>query len=283
MWARSVQSQHIHATLALTAFLLATLWQAHYDIWLSGLRVVVARLRAVGTHAYTTASAAAVDTSQHSFCFYTSPADAACGLAAGASSVRLPLNLALPPPDRPPGDLLAWGAAQRAAPAHSSRSGLGGAEDCWQHSTVPAVPGFNAALDVHRAAVGRKHGALVTATGVLYTWGEGRGGKLGLGHDQDRSRPARLTQGGLGGQCVVAVACGDDCTAAITASGTLYMWGWLPGASTSRSLLVPGLVRGGLAGKRVVQVRRQGSEGGAAGGGTSPSHLPLPHSCRCWF
>ena len=52
---------------------------------------------------------------------------------------------------------------------------------------------------------------------------------------------------------MVAVSCGDDCTAAVTDSGALYMWGRLH--MDSRPQLVPLHVRGDLTGQRVVQVR----------------------------
>lgn len=58
---------------------------------------------------------------------------------------------------------------------------------------------------------------------------------------------------GLDGQCVVAAACGDDCTAAVTDAGDLFMWGRLH--VDSRPQLVPLHVRGDLRGHRVVQVR----------------------------
>ena len=69
---------------------------------------------------------------------------------------------------------------------------------------------------------------------------------------QDQPQPQRIRHG-LDGQCVVAVACGDDCTAAVTDSGSLYMWGRLH--MDSRPQLVPLHVRGDLTGQRVVQVR----------------------------
>ena len=135
--------------------------------------------------------------------------------------------------------------------APSLRSVLGVAEDCWQHRAAPAPAPGAAAIDAYRAAVGRKHGAVVTASGALYAWGEGRGGKLGLGHDLDQAQPQRLRHG-LEGQCVVAVAAGDDCTAALTDAGELFMWGRLH--ADARPQLVPLQVRGDLRGRKVVQV-----------------------------
>ena len=91
---------------------------------------------------------------------------------------------AVPAAERVPCNLLAWGAAQRAPIAASLRSGTGVQEDCWQHRNAPGLAPGAAHIDAALAAVGRKHAAVVTATGACYTWGEGRGGKLGLGHDQ---------------------------------------------------------------------------------------------------
>ena len=160
--------------------------------------------------------------------------------------------LCIPAAERVPCDLLAWGSAQRTPPmAPSLRSVLGVAEDCWQHRAAPAPAPGAASIDAYIAAVGRKHAAVVTASGALYAWGEGRGGKLGLGHDLDQAQPQRLRHG-LEGQCVVAVAAGDDCTAALTDAGDLFMWGRLH--ADARPQLVPLQVRGDLRGRKVVQV-----------------------------
>ncbi len=164
--------------------------------------------------------------------------------------------MAIPAAERTPCDLLAWGSAQRAPPvAPSLRSVLGVTEECWQRRSLPGLVPGGLQLDAYRAAVGRKHAAAITATGALFTWGEGRGGKLGLGHDQDQPVPLRVRHG-LEGQVAVAVACGDDCTAALTESGELFMWGRLHADSPPQ--LVPLHVRGELRGRKVTQARAAG-------------------------
>lgn len=166
----------------------------------------------------------------------------------------------VPAAERTPCDLLAWGSAQRAPPvAPSLRSVMGVSDECWQRRSLPGLAPAGQQLDAYRAAVGRKHAAVVTATGAVYAWGEGRGGKLGLGHDQDQPLPQRVRHG-LEGRVVTAVACGDDCTAALTEGGELFMWGRLHADSPPQ--LVPLHVRGGLRGRKVTQVR------GAAGRGS---------------
>lgn len=164
--------------------------------------------------------------------------------------------VAIPVAERTPCDLLAWGSAQRAPPvAPSLRSVLGVTEECWQRRSLPGLVPGGLQLDAYRAAVGRKHAAAITATGALFTWGEGRGGKLGLGHDQDQPVPLRVRHG-LEGQVAVAVACGDDCTAALTEGGELFMWGRLHADSPPQ--LVPLHVRGELRGRKVTQARAAG-------------------------
>ncbi len=43
-----------------------------------------------------------------------------------------------------------------------------------------------------QVAVGLRHAALVTRSGEVYTWGNGAGGKLGLGHATDACAPQRV-------------------------------------------------------------------------------------------
>jgi hypothetical protein len=229
--------------------------QQQLELWFTGLRVIAARLAALGTPVGGgPAQLAAASSGGLPACAPgsggLSPADLLRCVSSRMQHSGGPV--CLPASDRVPCDLLAWGSAQRAPPvAHSMRSVLGVTEDCWQHRSAPGLAPGGLQLDAYRAAVGRKHAAVITATGAVYTWGEGRSGKLGLGHDQDQAQPQRVRHC-LEGQCVVAVACGDDCTAALTDGGELFMWG-RPHVD-SRLQLVPLQVRGELRGRKVVQV-----------------------------
>lgn len=180
--------------------------------------------------------------------------------------------MGIPVQERVPGDVLAWGSATRAPAAASTRSGHPD-PDAWPRSRLPAPLQAGAALDVRCAAVGRLHGVLATDSGAVYTWGEGRSGKLGLGHDQDQPSPARLEHA-LRGQRVVAVACGDDCTAAVTDAGALYMWGRLAGAP--RPQLVPVPIRGGLTNRSIAKVS------GGLGGFVVDYLTRLRSALDCW-
>ena len=43
-----------------------------------------------------------------------------------------------------------------------------------------------------QVAVGLSHAGLLTRRGEMYSWGDGHGGKLGLGHQIDAESPQRL-------------------------------------------------------------------------------------------
>lgn len=57
-----------------------------------------------------------------------------------------------------------------------------------------------------QVAVSLRHAALVTHRGEMYTWGQGSGGKLGLGNHQNADSPQRVYT--LWGKSVKRVSCG---------------------------------------------------------------------------
>ena len=67
------------------------------------------------------------------------------------------------------------------------------------------------------------HTAVYTSAGELYTFGNGKYGRLGHGTETDEWLP-RLVEG-LPGEQVVAVAAGEEHTAVCTASGRVYTFG----------------------------------------------------------
>ncbi|CAE7748397.1 UVR8 [Symbiodinium microadriaticum] len=72
-------------------------------------------------------------------------------------------------------------------------------------------------------AAGEQHTAAITDSGELWTWGYNDDGELGIGDTTDRHAPVKVS---VNGQKIVAVAAGDDHTAAITDSGELWTWGY---------------------------------------------------------
>jgi len=65
----------------------------------------------------------------------------------------------------------------------------------------------------------------MTAKGTLWSWDEGKYGRLGLGDCGLRQRPVRLGMKMHGGLPVVMVACGDAHTLVVTAIGLVYSCG----------------------------------------------------------
>eukprot|EP00752_Nemacystus_decipiens_P013486 g11945.t1 len=115
-------------------------------------------------------------------------------------------------------------------------------------------------LHVVRVSASRHHSAAVTKCGRLYTWGHGKSGRLGHGHEGTCMLPTRVE--GLVLQAVIEVATAESHTAALTSSGALYTWGrdrfgqLGHGSSGSNARLVP---------KRVESLKKFTVVGVAAG------------------
>ena len=96
---------------------------------------------------------------------------------------------------------------QRLVPTQLAGKALG-----WSATVMVAAGGF--------------HTVAVMIDGVLWAWGHGRRGKLGLGDEHDRLVPARVgAEEEFGGSPVLMAACGDLHTLAVTKAGTLWSWG----------------------------------------------------------
>ena len=61
----------------------------------------------------------------------------------------------------------------------------------------------------------------VTKSGALYVWGDGDGGKLGHGDEEDQLQPKRVE--GLQGVC--GIAAGSEHGVAVAKDGTAHGWG----------------------------------------------------------
>eukprot|EP00890_Picochlorum_soloecismus_P002946 jgi/Picsp_1/3652/NSC_06489-R1_ran gtpase binding len=109
----------------------------------------------------------------------------------------------------------------------SIRTEGGGYDACWPKSAQPRLVPANNLIDIRRASIGRRHGIIVSGSGQVYMFGEGRGGKLGLGHFEDVCYPQKIRHGlditlesGI-----KQVACGEDLSAALSHNGHLFLWG----------------------------------------------------------
>ncbi|CAN1316312.1 PH, RCC1 and FYVE domains-containing protein 1 [Linum perenne] len=90
-------------------------------------------------------------------------------------------------------------------------------------SFVPKPLDSAVILDVQAIACGRRHAALVTKQGEVFTWGEELGGRLGHGIDSNVLHPKLLD--GLKNINIELVACGEYHSCAVSLSGDLYLWG----------------------------------------------------------
>ncbi|XP_054795726.1 PH, RCC1 and FYVE domains-containing protein 1 isoform X1 [Prosopis cineraria] len=91
------------------------------------------------------------------------------------------------------------------------------------HVLLPKLLESTMMLDVENIALGEKHAALVTKQGEVLSWGEGKGGRLGLKIDIDITSPKIVDS--LNGVHVKDVSCGQYHTCALTDSGEVYAWG----------------------------------------------------------
>ncbi len=69
-----------------------------------------------------------------------------------------------------------------------------------------------------------KTNCLISASGELFAWGSGRGGKLGYGNIQDRFTPLKV--GCLADEKVACISCNELHSAAVTGDTFVSVW-WL--------------------------------------------------------
>ncbi len=70
---------------------------------------------------------------------------------------------------------------------------------------------------------GDTHAAALLADGSVVTWGDGYRGKLGGGDEENAPEPLHVSD--LDDSPVRQIACGPNCTMAVTHSGSLKVWG----------------------------------------------------------
>ncbi|XP_037090867.1 serine/threonine-protein kinase Nek8-like [Pollicipes pollicipes] len=93
----------------------------------------------------------------------------------------------------------------------------------WNNTSTPKLVESLLTVDVSAIACGRRHVVVVGGSGEVYSWGQGQGGQLGLGHEEDCSLPQEVT---IPEEHVVEnVRCGGDGTIFITQQGSLLACG----------------------------------------------------------
>ncbi|XP_074533451.1 RCC1 domain-containing protein 1 [Halichoeres trimaculatus] len=109
-------------------------------------------------------------------------------------------------------------------------------ETSGSHVSLPLVPGgyiamkppFYRPLSQHlkakSLALSAEHAILLTASGDVYTWGQGSHGQLGHGGLSSEEEPRAVEA--LLGMPMSSVAAGGWHSACISDGGDLYVWGW---------------------------------------------------------
>lgn len=93
----------------------------------------------------------------------------------------------------------------------------------WNNSSTPKLVESLLTVDVSAIACGPRHVVVVGGSGEVYSWGQGQGGQLGLGHEEDCSTPQEVNI--PDDEMVENVRCGGDGTIFITAQGSLLACG----------------------------------------------------------
>ena len=113
------------------------------------------------------------------------------------------------------GSLFGWG---------ENTLGQLGVGDKEERRVPTLVTGLQGNQVVHIAA-GTKHTICTTADGSVFTWGDGYGGKLGLGDDWSNKLVPTQVRGELQNKAVVQVAAGDRHSICVAEDCLVYIWG----------------------------------------------------------
>eukprot|EP00752_Nemacystus_decipiens_P017544 g15723.t1 len=112
------------------------------------------------------------------------------------------------------GKVYTWGDKENGVVGHTNADG---------HQYLPRMLDSLQAKTVKQVAACGFHTAALTDAGEIFTWGEGKFGRLGHGMERNQLVP-RMVEA-LVGKRVGHVACGGFHSAAILESGELYTWG----------------------------------------------------------
>ena len=153
------------------------------------------------------------------------------------------------------GTLFVWGAGA---------NGVLGLGDCQPLNREAPARVDNLTAPVVQVAAGGAHTGIVTERGDLLMCGLGVSGRLGVGDETNRLRPTLLDRALFDSEAVVMVACGEDHTAVLTESSSVYTFGrgrdgQLGHGDASDDLLVPSRVQAAFNGEPIVMLAAGGS------------------------
>jgi len=110
-------------------------------------------------------------------------------------------------------DIYTWGASVKGTLGHGEQT----------EELIPRVIESLLGRDIRYVACGTDHTLALSAIGELFSWGSGRGGKLGFGNIQDRFTPLKV--GILEEKQITAISCSELHSALVTAEGEAYTFG----------------------------------------------------------
>lgn len=99
-----------------------------------------------------------------------------------------------------------------------------------KYSAIPMIVPLEGIV-VRQVSCGSCHTAVVTETGQVWTWGEGRRGELGHHQEPGVKQTPQLVEN-LETVFVVQVSCGGSHTVAVADTGMMYSWGWAKNGQT---------------------------------------------------
>lgn len=113
-------------------------------------------------------------------------------------------------------DVYTWGDQENGVAGHGETEG---------HQYLPRMVAALRDKETIQVAACGFHTAALTASGRIYTWGEGKFGRLGHGDERNRSVPTVIASLAAADVNIAQVACGGFHSAAFSESGQLYTWG----------------------------------------------------------
>lgn len=111
-------------------------------------------------------------------------------------------------------EVYTWGDQENGVAGHGETEG---------HQYLPRKVAALAGKETIQVAACGFHTSALTSSGRVYTWGEGKFGRLGHGDERNKSVPTMIEA--LSHVKVTQVACGGFHSAATTESGALMTWG----------------------------------------------------------
>lgn len=111
-------------------------------------------------------------------------------------------------------DVYTWGDQENGVAGHGETEG---------HQYVPRLVSALHGKEAIQVAACGFHTACLCASGRVYTWGEGKFGRLGHGDERNRAVPTVISS--LSSVHITQVACGGFHSAATSESGQLFTWG----------------------------------------------------------